>query len=89
MTEQKSRMVKITMPYSYSNEFLEESRIKFGDARWLNIMFKDRMYNALYSLLNNSDRKYVDEKVDELKQYTQELYQGLKEKQEQEMEKRY
>jgi len=77
MSEQKSKVVKITMPYSYANEFIEESRLSFYDSRSFNIMFKDAMYKGYYDLLKHEDRKYVDEAKEEIKQFCKEMYQGI------------
>lgn len=76
-------LVKISMPESLANRFFTESKIVFGDCRWLNIMFKDKMYNALLgkesseviSAINSARAEIVFE-IDQLKQ----LYYNLNKK---------
>ena len=77
MSDQRSKVVKITMPYSYANEFIEESRISFYDSRALHLMFKCSMYNAMYNLLQTSDKKFILDAKEEIKQYIKELYDGM------------
>lgn len=49
--DNRTVVVKISMPKWYADEFIEKSKNTYGDVRWLNIMFKDKMYQALYNLM--------------------------------------
>ena len=78
MGKPDSKVVKISMPYSFANQFIEESRINFYDSRWLNIAFKDKMYNALYQQTSKSIKERIEEVRQELIELIKEMYERCK-----------
>lgn len=47
--EEKERnvVVKISMPKSYADCFLTETEERFGDSRFVHLLFKDKIYEAM------------------------------------------
>jgi hypothetical protein len=78
MDEKLTKTVKITMPHTFANQFIEESRLNFNDSRWLNVAFKDKMYFALLNIQSTSVKERVEQVRDELIQLIKEMYGGLK-----------
>lgn len=78
MTEQKSIVVRVSMPKNLANKFVEESRIMFSDVRWINILFKDKMYQAMY---NHQPQVIKDEIINarnEICEYIKMYYNEMK-----------
>ena len=78
VSEKSSKTIKITMPYSYANQFIEESRINFNDCRWLNIAFKDKVYQALFNLQPANIQEKLEQIRQELIDLVKEMYRGCK-----------
>ena len=78
MDEKLTKTVKITMPYTYANQFIEESRINFNDSRWLNLAFKDKMYSALVTVNGKSVQERIEDAKQELIQLVKEMYEVVK-----------
>lgn len=70
----KVRTFKITMPYEYANEFLAESKISFYDSRWLNVAFKDKMYQALIKIQPDDVKKEIEDIKEQMIQMIKEMY---------------
>lgn len=61
--KQETVVVKISMPLDFAEEFMKDSKYNFGDVRWVNIMFKDRMYKALHNMSFKNDDGLILEKI--------------------------
>lgn len=61
--EHKTFTVKITMPEHVAIDFLEETEEHFGGCRWLNLLYKQRIY-AFFMKNPNIDRDIKRELLD-------------------------
>ena len=69
-----TRVVKITMPKSAANIFIEECRLNYNDSRWLKIKFDDMMFKALYNQQPTDIKQLIVEVREELKKTIKEMY---------------
>lgn len=78
MTDNKlSKTVVMTMPKSYADRFLEETKTAFLDCRYMNVAFKDKMFNALYKYQGVELRAAINKALQELKAYRDEELKSM------------
>ena len=53
-------VVKITMPKMYADKFLNESEKRFGDSRFVHILFKEEMYEALRDTMQPDKQEAIE-----------------------------
>lgn len=75
--EHINRTVIITMPKTYAEKFLSETKQSFLDCRYLNIMFKDKMFIALYNQQPEDVKLLINTALIELKKYRDEEIKGM------------
>ena len=67
----------MTMPKTYADKFLQETKLTFMDCRYLNVMFKDMMFNALYNQSDEIIQAKINQALVELKKYRDEEFKGM------------
>jgi len=72
--ERKTVVVKVTMPISVANEFIEETKMNYGDCRWFKIKFDDMMYHALLKNQPEEIKEEIQRVRDELISIMKSLY---------------
>ena len=77
-TYTQGKTIKVTMPRSYANLFIEECRLSFSDSRWLKIKFDDMMYKALYMAQPEDIKANIEEVRKELVELVQSMYKTQK-----------
>jgi len=75
--EEQTRLVKITMPRTFANRFVEECRLNYNNSRWLKVKFDSAMVSALYMSQPGDIKERINEVRDELKNLIREFY-GVK-----------
>jgi len=77
-TTQYTRVVKMTMPRKQADDFIKDSLEKYGDVRWIAVMFHKQMYEALYSKQPEEVKQRIEEIRLEINDKIKEYYQNLK-----------
>ena len=67
----------MTMPKEYAEKFISETKVSFMDCRYMNLMFKDLMFTALYNNSSDEIKAKVNKALQELKKYRDEEFKGM------------
>jgi hypothetical protein len=73
--EQKTVVVKISMPRTMAGKFIEECRLNFNDSRWLKIKFDNAMFTAMYQIQPEEIKKQIIAAREEMKELIKEMYE--------------
>lgn len=75
--ESHTRLVKITMPRTFANRFIEECRLNYNNSRWLKVKFDSAMISALYMTQPDEIKERINNVREEMKTLIKEFY-GVK-----------
>jgi len=76
-SENINRTIVMTVPKSYADKFLAETKLNFLDCRYLNLMFKDLMFTTLYNKEEKDIKDEIHRCLQELKKYRDEEIKGM------------
>lgn len=72
-----NKSVTMTMPKEYAEKFLAETKTSFMDCRYLNLMFKDMMFTAIYNQSGEEIKARIQKVLQEMKKYRDEEFKGM------------